>query len=269
MSASLDAEQLDRYARQVVMGEVGPAGQQRLLDGSALVVGAGGLGAPVLQYLGAAGVGTIGVVDDDAVERSNLQRQVVHGDDDVGLREVASARDFGAALNPDVCVETHQTALTAANASALVSDYDVVVDATDNFRSRFLVNDACVLADVPFVHGAVFKFEGQVTTFDGGGAPCYRCLFPEAPPADAVPSCAEAGVLGAVPGTVGTMQATEALKLLLGAGDSLAGRLLCYDAMGLGFDEVTVRADSSCPVCGDDPAIESVREVEYEGSCAV
>jgi len=266
--ANLDAAQLDRYARQVVLGDVGPAGQQALLDGSVLVVGAGGLGAPVIQYLAAAGVGTLGVVDGDAVERSNLQRQVIHGDADVGRPKVESARDFVADLNPDVTVETHATDLDGENATDLVADYDVVVDATDNFRARFLVNDACTLAGVPFTHGAVFKFEGQVTTFTGEG-PCYRCLFPEAPPEGAVPNCAEAGVLGVVPGTIGTVQATEAIKLLLGAGESLDGRLLCYDALGLDVDEVAVRPDPDCPVCGADPAIDSVAEVAYEGSCAI
>ena len=256
---NLDPTQLDRYSRHVIMDGVGPEGQAKLLEGRVLVVGAGGLGAPVIQYLAAAGVGTLGVVDHDVVERSNLQRQVVHGDGDVGRPKVASAADFVAALNPDVEVEGHQVELGP----------DLVVVASDNFRARFLVNDACTLAGVPFTHGAVYRFEGQATTFTADDdAPCYRCLFPEAPPPGTVPDCAEAGVLGVLPGTIGTVQATEALKLLLGAGDPLAGRLLVYEALGLTFDEVRFERDPECPVCG--PAgIDSVDDVAYVDSCAV
>ena len=266
---NLDPEQLDRYSRHVIMDGVGPAGQGRLLDGRVLVVGVGGLGSPVVQYLAAAGVGTLGLVDHDVVERSNLQRQVVHGDADVGRPKVDSAAEFVAALNPDVTVERHRVEVGPSNVEGLVADYDVVVDATDTFRTRYLVNDACTLAGVPFTHGAVYRFEGQVTTFPADGeAPCYRCLFPEAPPPGTVPDCAEAGVLGVLPGTVGTLQATEALKLLLGAGETLAGRLVVYDALGLSFEEVRFARDPDCPVCGPG-GIDSVADVEYVDSCAV
>ena len=266
---NLDAEQLDRYSRHVIMDGVGPAGQARLLDGRVLVVGAGGLGAPVIQYLAAAGVGTLGLVDHDVVERSNLQRQVVHRDDDVGRPKVDSAADFVAALNPDVDVETHRLEVAPGTVEDLVADHDVVVDASDNFRTRYLVNDACTLAGVPYTHGAVYRFEGQTTTFPADGeAPCYRCLFPEAPPPGTVPDCSEAGVLGVLPGTIGTLQATETLKLLLGVGDLLAGRLLVYDALGLTVDEVRFARDPDCPVCGPD-GIDSVADVEYVDSCAI
>ncbi|WP_226012092.1 SAMP-activating enzyme E1 [Halomicrobium salinisoli] len=266
--ADLDPEQLDRYSRHVIMDDVGPEGQAALLDARVLVVGAGGLGAPVLQYLAAAGVGTLGIVDDDVVERSNLQRQVIHGDDDVGRPKVDSAREFVAQLNPDVTVETHETRLDADNVDDLIADYDVVVDASDNFATRFLVSDACTLAGVPFSHGAIYRFEGQVTTFSGEG-PCYRCLFPEAPPEGAVPDCATAGVLGVLPGTIGNIQATEVVKLILGEGETLEGRLLVYDASRMSFEEVPVAPRSDCPVCGDEPAIEAVAEASYEGRCSL
>jgi adenylyltransferase/sulfurtransferase len=263
---SLDATQLDRYSRHIIMDEVGPEGQKRLLDSSVLVVGAGGLGAPVIQYLAAAGVGRLGVVDDDEVERSNLQRQVIHGDDDVGRPKVESARDFVASLNPDVDVETSETRLTRETVG-LIEAYDVVVDASDNFPTRYLVNDAARLAGIPVSHGAIYRFEGQVTTLHPEG-PCYRCLFREAPEPGTVPDCATTGVLGVLPGTVGCIQATEAVKLLLDAGDPLVGRMLFYDAMALDFETVPYAPDPSCPVCGDDP-IDSVDDVEYVDGCAV
>ncbi|MFB6219084.1 MAG: ThiF family adenylyltransferase [Halobacteriaceae archaeon] len=259
---ALDAEELDRYSRHIIMDGVGPEGQAALLDAAVLVVGCGGLGSPAIQYLAAAGVGTLGIVDDDAVERSNLQRQVVHADADVGRPKVESAREFATGLNPDIEVRAHETRVTAENVEELVAGYDVVVDATDNFETRFLLNDACVLAGVPLAHGAVYRFEGQATTVDGG-APCYRCLFPEAPPPGTVPDCATAGVLGVLPGVVGAVQATEAVKAVLGVGESLSGRLLVYDARSLSVEAVTLRADPDCPVCGDDPALESVRDAEY------
>ncbi|MHB9288594.1 SAMP-activating enzyme E1 [Halobacteriales archaeon Cl-PHB] len=264
----LDASQIDRYARHVIMDDVGPDGQATLLASAVLVVGAGGLGSPVLQYLAAAGVGTIGVADDEAVERSNLQRQVLHGTDDVGRPKVESAADAIADLNPDVTVETYERRVAPAEAPELVGDYDVVVDASDNFPTRFLLNDACVLADTPLVHGAIYRFEGQATTICGGN-PCYRCLFPEAPPEGAVPDCAEAGVLGVLPGAVGAIQATEALKLLLGEGKSLEGRLLVYDASEMTFEEVPVAPNPDCPICGDEPVIGSVAEASYDGRCAL
>ena len=268
MRPNLDPEQLDRYSRHVIMDGVGPEGQAALLESSVLVVGAGGLGSPVLQYLAAAGVGTLGIVDDDVVERSNLQRQVIHADSDVGRPKVESAAAFVTDLNPDVTVEQHQTRFRTENAPDLVESYDIVVDASDNFPTRFLVNDACTLASVPFSHGAVFRFEGQVTTFTGEG-PCYRCLFPEAPPEGTVPDCATAGVLGVLPGTIGCMQATEVIKLAMDYGESLDGRLLVYDAGEMHVDEVPVTKRSECPVCGADPVIETVSEASYDGQCSL
>ncbi len=264
----LGPEQLDRYSRHIIMDEIGPEGQAALLDASVLVVGAGGLGSPVLQYLAAAGVGSIGIVDDDTVERSNLQRQVVHGDADVGRPKVESAREFVAALNPDVDVTTHELRVDTATVTDLVDGHDVVVDASDNFPTRYLLNDACVLADVALSHGAIYRFEGQVTTVTGG-QPCYRCLFPAAPPDGAVPDCATTGVLGVLPGTVGAFQATEVVKLCTGTGDTLDGRLLAYDAADMSVEAVTLRPNPSCPVCGDDPSVTSVQDVEYGGRCAV
>lgn len=258
---SLDATQLDRYSRHVIMDEIGPQGQAALLDASVLVVGAGGLGSPVIQYLAAAGVGTLGVVDDDVVERSNLQRQIVHRDEDVGRPKVESAAEYVRALNPDVTVNPIRERLGPENARGLIADYDLVVDASDNFRTRYVVNDACVLEGVPLAHGAIYKFEGQIATFEGG-QPCYRCLFPEAPPEDEVPDCATTGVLGVLPGTVGTIQATEALKLLIDFGDPLVGRMVFYDASDMTFEELSFQSNPSCPVCGDDP-IESLASVDY------
>jgi len=268
MDADLDVEQLDRYSRHVIMDDVGPAGQARLLDSSVLVVGAGGLGSPVIQYLAAAGVGTLGIADDDVVERSNLQRQVIHGTDDIGEPKAESAAGFVDQLNPDTDVEPHRTRVDAGNVADLVAGYDVVVDASDNFPTRFLLNDACVLADVPLTHGAIYRFEGQASTFSGG-QPCYRCLFPEAPPEGAIPDCATAGVLGVLPGTVGAIQATEAVKLVLDYGETLEGRLLVYDAADLSVETVQLAANPDCPVCGPDPTITSVRDTDYEGRCAV
>jgi molybdopterin/thiamine biosynthesis adenylyltransferase len=265
----LDATQLDRYSRHVIMADVGPDGQSHLLESGVLVVGAGGLGSPIIQYLAAAGVGRLGIADADEVELSNLQRQVLHGTADVGLPKVESAAAAVADLNPDVTVERHPDAVTAETAPALVADYDVVVDASDNFPTRYLLNDACVLANVPLVHGAVYQFEGQATTIPPGGTPCYRCLYPEAPPEGTVPDCAEAGVFGVLPGTVGTIQATEALKLLLDVGEPLADRLLVYDAGAMSLESVPVRPDPTCPVCGDEPRIEAVTEVGYDDRCAI
>jgi adenylyltransferase/sulfurtransferase len=264
----LDPEQLDRYSRHVIMDDVGPEGQAALLDGSVLVVGAGGLGSPVLQYLAAAGVGRLGIVDDDTVERSNLQRQVVHADGDVGRPKVTSAREFVTDINPDVTVDSYETSLTSENAADLIGDYDVVVDASDNFGTRYLVNDACALAGTPVSHGAIYRFEGQVTTFSGEG-PCYRCLFPQAPPEGAVPDCATAGVLGVLPGTVGCFQATEVVKWLLDEGESLDGRLLVYDASEMTVEEVPIARNPDCPVCGDEPTLSAVTEASYDGRCSL
>ncbi|EMA33408.1 SAMP-activating enzyme E1 [Halobiforma nitratireducens] len=271
---SLDATQLDRYSRHVIMDEVGPEGQKRLLEGSVLVVGAGGLGSPAIQYLAAAGVGRLGIVDDDVVERSNLQRQIVHGDADIDRPKVESAADYVDALNPDVDVETHEMRLTPDNVGDLVADYDVVLDASDNFATRYLLNDHCVLTETPLSHGAIYRFEGQVTMFTNertgeDDPPCYRCIFPEAPEPGTVPDCATTGVLGVLPGTVGCIQATEVVKYLLGKGDSLEGRLLMYDAMDMSFETVDIVSNPACPVCGENPEIESVRDVSYEGSCEI
>ncbi|ACM56857.1 SAMP-activating enzyme E1 [Halorubrum lacusprofundi] len=266
----LDPTQLDRYSRHIIMDDVGPEGQKALLDAEVLVLGAGGLGAPIIQYLAAAGVGTIGIADDDEVELSNLQRQVIHGNDDVGRKKVDSAADFVAQLNPDIDVRKHEMRVTADNIEELISGYDFVVDGTDNFATRYLVNDACTLAGVPFSHGSIFKFEGQVTTFAGGeDSPCYRCLFPEAPPAGMVPNCSTAGVLGVLPGTVGCLQATETVKHIIGEGETLDGSMLFFDALDMEFDKVEIPKRDDCPVCGDDPAIESVHDVEYSASCAI
>lgn len=264
---SLDSTQLDRYSRHIIMDGVGPEGQKALLDSRVLVVGAGGLGAPIIEYLAAAGVGTLGITDDDVVERSNLQRQVIHGDGDIRRKKVESAAKFVSRLNPDITTETHDIRVAPENVERLIGDYDFVVDGSDNFRTRYLVNDACTLAGIPFSHGAIYRFEGQVTTFTEG-SPCYRCLFPEAPPEGTVPDCATTGVLGVLPGVVGSIQATETVKSLMDIGETLDGRLLCYDAMDMTFEELPISPNPDCPVCGET-GIESVDEVEYARSCAI
>jgi Dinucleotide-utilizing enzymes involved in molybdopterin and thiamine biosynthesis family 2 len=271
MSApDLDPTQLDRYSRHIIMDDVGPSGQAALLDAKVLVLGAGGLGSPIIQYLAAAGVGTLGIADDDEVELSNLQRQIIHGDDDVGRKKVDSAADFVGQMNPDVDVVKHELRVSKQNIEDLIADYDFVVDGTDNFATRYLVNDACTLAGVPFSHGSIFKFEGQITTFPSGeDSPCYRCLFPEAPPAGMVPNCATAGVLGVLPGTVGCIQATETVKTLIDSGELLDGEMVFYDALNMDFDTVTIEKKADCPVCGENPDIESVQEVEYTASCSI
>lgn len=270
MSISLEQTQLDRYSRHIILDDVGPGGQAALLDSAVLVVGAGGLGSPVIQYLAAAGIGRLGIADDDVVERSNLQRQVIHGESDIDRPKADSAAEFVAELNPDVTILTHEVRVSPDNVMALIDDYDVVVDATDNFQTRFLLNDACVLTGTPLSHGAVYRFEGQVTTFErGADSPCYRCLFPEAPPEGAVPDCASAGVLGVVPGLIGTIQATEVVKLLLGYGESLEGRLWSFDAAGMDIETVPLRRNPDCPVCGDDPMITAVNDVDYANRCRI
>lgn len=266
---SLTAEQLDRYSRHIIMDEVGPEGQERLIEGRVLCIGAGGLGSPIIQYLAASGVGTIGIVDDDIVERSNLQRQIIHRDASIGQSKVASATEYVSALNPDVTVEQHELRLTAENIESIIAEYDVVVDGSDNFPTRYLVNDACTLANKPFTHGAILRFEGQATTFEATtDGPCYRCLFPEAPPEGTVPDCATAGVLGVLPGTVGCIQATETIKLLLEFGESLHGRMILYDAADMSFDEIYIESRPDCPVCGEG-GINSIQEVEYNETCAI
>jgi sulfur-carrier protein adenylyltransferase/sulfurtransferase len=265
--ADLDEAQRERYSRHVLIPEVGLGGQRRLLESSVLVVGAGGLGSPALLYLAAAGIGRLGFVDDDVVDGSNLQRQVLHSTAAVGEAKVDSATRRIRELNPDVEPVGYRARLTAENVDRVLGDsWDVVIDGADNFPTRYLVNDASVWHGVPVVHGSIYRFEGQVTVFAPGRGPCYRCLFPEPPPPELAPSCAEGGVLGVLPGVIGSLQGAEALKLVLGIGESLAGRLLLFDALAGSFSEVAVRRDPSCPVCGDEPTItEYVDYVEFCG----
>lgn len=259
---TLTPEQRRRYSRHLILPEVGEAGQRKLLDGRALIVGAGGLGSPAALYLAAAGVGTLGIVDDDVVDDSNLQRQVIHSTERLGMGKAASAREAIAALNPDVQVITHETRLTKENVFDILSGYDVILDGTDNFATRYLINDACVLLHKPNVHGSIFRFEGQATTFVADEGPCYRCLFPSPPPPELAPSCAEAGVLGLLPGMIGMIQATEAAKLVLGIGEPLIGRLLTYDALAMEFRELRLARDPNCPMCGPN-APATLDEIEY------
>jgi len=254
-----------RYARHLLLPELGREGQQRLLDARVLLVGVGGLGSPAALYLAAAGVGTLGLVDFDVVDESNLHRQIIHGTADVGRSKLASAAEKLRAINPDVQIEEHDAAFGAANGLALVGAYDVVVDGTDNFSTRYLVNDACVMAGVPNVYGSIFRFEGQAAVFATTGGPCYRCLHPEPPPPGLIPSCAEAGVLGVLPGIIGTVQATEAIKLVTGIGEPLTGRLLLYDALRMMFRTIVLQRDPDCPVCGDAPTIRTL--VAYDEVC--
>ncbi len=258
-------DQIRRYHRHIILPQVGSRGQRALLSARVLLVGAGGLGSPAALYLGAAGVGTLGIVDFDTVDLSNLQRQVLHGVEDVGRPKVDSAADTLASINPDVRVVQHPVALTSENAFEILSGYDYVVDGSDNFATRYLVNDAAVIAGKPVVHGSIFQFDGQVMVIKPREGPCYRCLFPAPPPPGAVPSCAEAGVLGVLPGMVGTIQAMETIKLILGIGEPLVGRLLIVDALATQFTEVKVRRDPSCPVCGDHPTITEL--IDYEQFC--
>jgi len=258
----IDDRQLERYARHIILDEVGEEGQEKLLASRVLVVGAGGLGSPALMYLAAAGVGTLGIVDFDVVDTSNLQRQVIHGTDNVGEAKVASASERIADINPDIRVHAHRARFAPETAMALVSDYDLVVDGSDNFTTRYLLNDACFFARKPLVSGALLRFEGQLSTFraweDGEDRPCYRCVFPTPPDPDLIPRCEQAGIFGAVAGVLGTLQATEVLKELLGLGESLSGRLLLYDGMGSSFRTLKVRRDPGCALCGTDPTITTV-----------
>lgn len=259
--------QLDRYSRHLLLPEVGEKGQQRLLQGRVLLLGAGGLGAPAALYLAAAGVGTLGVIDADTVDVSNLQRQIIHGLDTVGTSKVKSAAASIANLNPDVNVLEFDERLDSSNVDRIFDQgWDVIVDGLDNFPTRYLVNDASVFKDIPVVHGSIFRFDGQVTTFWPKKGPCYRCLYPEPPPAHLAPSCAEAGVLGVLPGMVGVAQATEALKILLGLGEPLVGRLLQYDSLKMEFRTFKLRRNPHCPVCGDEPTI--TEYIDYQGFCS-
>ncbi len=266
-SVTLSAEEIQRYSRHLLLPEVGLEGQRAIKAAKVLCVGAGGLGSPVAMYLAAAGVGTIGIVDFDVVDFSNLQRQILHMTRDVGRPKVESARDRLKGINSEVRVETYALSLSSVNALDLFSRYDLVVDGSDNFPTRYLVNDACVLTRRPYVYGSVFRFEGQASVFATKTGPCYRCLYPEPPPAGLVPSCAEGGVLGVLPGIIGSIQATEALKWIVKAGDSLSGRLLLLDALSMKFREVRVRRDPLCPVCGDNPTIRELQD--YDQFCGV
>lgn len=261
----LTRDELRRYSRHLTLDEVGLDGQRRLKGGSVLVVGCGGLGSPAALYLAAAGVGRIGLVDFDAVDESNLQRQIAHGTAQIGRPKLDSMRARLADLNPHVTVETHDLRLSSDNALDVIRRYDVVLDGTDNFPARYLVNDACALLGKPLVYGSILRFEGQASVFDAANGPCYRCLFPQPPEPGVVPSCAEAGVLGVLPGVIGSIQANEAIKLLLGAGDTLLGRLLLYDAWAMRFREVRLAKDPACPLCGERATIREL--VDYEEFC--
>jgi len=263
----LNKAEFERYSRHLILPEVALEGQKKLKAGSVLCIGAGGLGSPAALYLAAAGVGRIGIVDFDAVDASNLQRQILHSTPDVGRPKLQSAKDRLEALNPEIKIETFEARLTSANALELFRGYDVILDGTDNFATRYLVNDACVLLGIPNAYGSIFRFEGQASVFATKDGPCYRCLYPEPPPPGLVPSCAEGGVLGVLPGVIGTIQATESIKLILGAGSTLVGRLLLYDAWGMRFRELKLRRDPACPVCGDHPTIKQL--IDYEEFCGV
>jgi len=265
---ALRPDQEARYSRHTLIPEVGVAGQLALLGAKILCIGAGGLGSPSSMYLAAAGVGTLGMIDDDVVDASNLQRQILHATDRVGVPKVDSAETTLRGLNPDVKVHKHRTRITAANAVELIAPYDVVIDGADNFATRYLVNDVALRLGKPVVHASIFRFEGQITVFPAQGSPCYRCLYPQPPPPEEAPSCAEAGVLGVLPGIMGVLQATEAIKLVLGIGDTLAGRLLVYDALKTRFRELKLRRDPACPTCGDGVDRGAIPLIDYDQFCA-
>ncbi|NUM55842.1 MAG: molybdopterin-synthase adenylyltransferase MoeB [Candidatus Hydrogenedentes bacterium] len=266
-TVELSPQEIARYSRHLIMPEVAMEGQKRLKAAKVLLIGAGGLGSPLGLYLAAAGVGRIGIVDFDVVDYSNLQRQVMHTTNDVGRRKIESAADHLRAINPEIEIETHETRITSANALGLIEPYDIVIDGTDNFPTRYLTNDACVLLGKPNIYGSIYRFEGQASVFATKGGPCYRCLFSEPPPPGAVPSCAEGGVLGILPGVIGCIQATEAIKLILGKGRPLIGRLLLYDALEMKFREVKIKRNPECPICGDNPSIREL--IDYEQFCGV
>jgi molybdopterin/thiamine biosynthesis adenylyltransferase/rhodanese-related sulfurtransferase len=263
----LTTDDLSRYARHLILPEVGMEGQQRLKAAKVLCVGTGGLGSPLAFYLAAAGIGTLGLVDFDVVDASNLQRQIIHSTKDIGRKKLDSAEEKLTALNPALNVVKHDTMLTSANALEIIKDYDIVADGTDNFPTRYLVNDACVILGKPNAYGSIFRFEGQASVFATEDGPCYRCLYPEPPPPGLVPSCAEGGVLGILPGLVGVIQATEVIKLILGKGDPLIGRLLLVDALGMRFRELKLRKNPDCPVCGTNPTIKEL--IDYQQFCGI
>jgi adenylyltransferase/sulfurtransferase len=267
MLPDLSRDEILRYSRHLLIPEVGLEGQKKLLASSVLVIGTGGLGSPVALYLAAAGVGRIGLVDFDVVDSSNLQRQIIHGSNTVGTLKVESARDRLHDLNPDIQVDIYNEPFTSENAMRIARDYDILIDGTDNFPTRYLVNDLCVLTGKPDVFGSIYRFEGQASVFYAKEGPCYRCLFPEPPPPGLVPSCAEGGVLGVLPGTIGTIQATEAIKLLLGIGSSLVGRLLLYNALDMSFDSIKLKKNPDCKVCGAHPKVTEL--IDYDAFCGV
>jgi molybdopterin/thiamine biosynthesis adenylyltransferase/rhodanese-related sulfurtransferase len=268
MPAALKPDQETRYSRHLLLPEVGLGGQMKLLASKVVCIGAGGLGSPSSMYLAAAGIGTLGLIDDDVVDASNLQRQILHGTDRLGTPKVDSAEQTLKNLNPDVRIEKHRARITSANAIDLLGRYDVIIDGADNFATRYLVNDVALKLGKPVVHASIFRFEGQLTVFSGTGGPCYRCLYPEPPPPEEAPSCAEGGVLGVLPGTMGVLQATEAVKLLLGLGETLAGRLLVYDALKARFRELKLRRDPKCPTCGEGVDRSAIQLVDYEQFCS-
>src|SRR3989344_8182574 len=261
----LSRQELSRYARHLVLPEVGIKGQERIKQGKVLVVGAGGLGSPALIYLAAAGVGTIGIADFDKVEENNLQRQIIHSTKDIGALKTESAKNAINNLNPNINVKVYNEKLNSKNALKIIKKYDVVIDGSDNFPTRYLLNDACILSKKPLVYGSIFRFEGHASVFNHDGGPCYRCLFPNPPPKDAVPTCAQAGVLGVLPGIIGTIQATEALKIILQIGETLSGRFLIYDALSMSFKDLKLAKNKNCPVCGESPRITEL--IDYEEFC--
>ena len=264
---ALTNDDLGRYSRHLILPEVGMEGQQRLKAAKVLCVGTGGLGSPLALYLAAAGIGTLGLVDFDVVDASNLQRQIIHSTKDIGRKKIDSAKDKLLALNPSLNVVTHDTMLTSANALEIFAQYDIIADGTDNFQTRYLVNDACVLLNKPNAYGSIFRFEGQASVFATEEGPCYRCLYPEPPPPGLVPSCAEGGVLGILPGMIGTIQATEVIKLILGKGEPLIGRLLLVDALTMRFRELKLRKNPDCPVCGTNPTVTAL--IDYNQFCGI
>lgn len=258
---------IERYSRHIILPEIGGAGQRKINEAKILVLGAGGLGSPVAFYLAAAGVGTLGIMDDDLADLSNLQRQILHTVNDIGRPKSLSAKEKLNALNPDIEIIEHRTRVTSDNAFELFEPYDIIIDGTDNFPTRFLANDACVMLNKPLVHGAILRFDGQLFTIMPNDGPCYRCIFREPPPPGAVPNCQQAGVLGAIAGTIGTLQATEAIKIVLGKGKLLKGRMLVFDAFDMTFREVKVQRDPNCPVCGNNPTVTEL--IDYEWFCGV
>jgi len=260
-------EQIERYSRHIILPEVGGSGQQKMLEARVLLLGAGGLGSPAAYYLAAAGIGNLGIVDFDQVDLSNLQRQIIHSTERIGMLKTESAKKTIQALNPDVNVTLYNEKMDSSNIMSLIKDYDYVVDGSDNFPTRYLVNDACVMKNKTLIHGSIYRFEGQVTVFKPGDGPCYRCLYPEPPPPGMVPNCQEGGVLGVLAGVIGNLQVVEILKLILGIGKPLVGKLLIYDALNTEFRNLRLRRDANCPICGEKPTIKEL--VDYEEFCGL